>query len=196
MIVRLYIKVKMPRPKTQSDEDVLAAANRLIHAEGPEALTFARLALACGLAPATLVQRFKSKAGLTQATLLHAWDGLDAKTARLAAEVPRTPKGAIRLLTALSGDYGEIETYAEGLLILREDLRDPVLRARGTAWRRALSQALDRCFADVPSVPAGIGLLMATHWQGSLLWWGFDPKEDVARFVEKSLKRFVAAISA
>ena len=110
--------------------------------------------------------------------------------------MPRTPQGAIRLLTALSGDYGEIEAYAEGLLILREDLRDPVLRARGTAWRRALSQAIDRCFAEAPSAPKGMGLLMATHWQGSLLWWGFDPKEDVARFVEKSLKRFVAAISA
>src|SRR5262245_40211063 len=165
------MKVKMPRPKTQSNEEVLAAANRLLHQEGPEALTFARVAEACGLAPATLVQRFKTKAGLKQATLLHAWDGLDAKTAKLAAELPQTPQGAVSLLTALSGDYGGIETYAEGLLILREDLRDPVLRARGTAWRRALSQALDRCFAGVPSAPEGVGLLMATHWQGSLLWW-------------------------
>lgn len=190
------MKVKMPRPKTQSDETVLQAAHRLIHEEGPEALTFARLAQVSGLAPATLVQRFKTKAGLMQAALLHAWDGLDAKTAQLAAEVPKTPQGAIRLLTALSGDYGGIESYAKGLLVLREDLRDPVLRARGTAWRRALSQALDRCFTEVPSAPKDVGLLMATHWQGSLLWWGFDPKEDVARFVAGSLKRFVAAISA
>jgi AcrR family transcriptional regulator len=190
------MKVKMPRPKTQSDADVLAAAHRLIHAEGPQALTFARLAHFCGLAPATLVQRFKTKAGLMQATLLHAWDALDAKTAKLAEEVPKTPQGAIRLLTALSGDYGEIETYAEGLLILREDLRDPVLRARGAAWRRALSQAIERCFAEVSSAPKDIGLLMASQWQGSLLWWGFEPKDDVADYVEKGLKRFVAAISA
>lgn len=190
------MKVKMPRPKTQSDAEVLEAANRLLHDEGPQALTFARLAAACGLAPATLVQRFKSKAGLKQAALLRAWDGLDAKTAKLAAEMPKTPQGAIRLLTALSGDYGGIETYAEGLLILREDLRDPVLRARGTAWRRALSKALDRCFASVPSAPRDVGLLMASQWQGSLLWWGFDPRDDVAHFVEAGLKRFVAAISA
>ncbi|MGE0242086.1 MAG: TetR/AcrR family transcriptional regulator, partial [Parvibaculaceae bacterium] len=98
--------------------------------------------------------------------------------------------------TALSGDYGEIETYAEGLLILREDLRDPVLRARGTAWRHALSRALDRCFADVPSAPKDVGLLMASHWQGSLLWWGFEPEDAVAQYVEAGLRRFVAAISA
>lgn len=184
----------MPRPKTQSDEEVLAAANRLIHDEGPEALTFARLAQFCGLAPATLVQRFKTKAGLKQAALLHAWDGLDGKTMRLAAEMPKTPQGAIKLLTALSGDYGGIETYAEGLLILREDLRDPLLRSRGTAWRRALSQALDDCFADVSWAPQGIGLMLATHWQGSLLWWGFDPKDDVARYVEAGLAHFLASL--
>ena len=125
----------MPRPKTLSDRDVLDAAHKLIHERGPEALTFASLARACGLSAATLVQRFKNKAGLKQSTLLHAWDRLDEKTATLAGTVPKTPGGAIRLLAALSGDYGGIEAYAEGLLVLREDLRDPVLRARGAAWK-------------------------------------------------------------
>jgi hypothetical protein len=37
---------------------------------------------------------------------------------------------------------------------------------------------------------------MASQWQGSLLWWGFDPKEKVERFVEGSLKRFISAIMA
>ena len=40
----------------------------------------------------------------------------------------------------------------------------------------------------------GIGLLMASQWQGSLLWWSFDPQGDVERFVEAGLRRFVAAI--
>ena len=54
----------MPRPKTLPDEQVLAAAHRLMQEAGPEALTFDALARACGLSPATLVQRFKTKAGL------------------------------------------------------------------------------------------------------------------------------------
>jgi AcrR family transcriptional regulator len=185
----------MPRPKTLSDADVLEAANRLLHESGPEALTFARLAHACGLSASTLVQRFKSKAGLVQAALLHAWDGLDAKTAQLASEAPRTPAGALQILVALSRDYGGIESYAEGLLILREDLRDPVLRARGAVWKRALSHALDACFSDVPAAP-GMGLMIATQWQGSLLWWSFDPQGAVEDFVEETLERFVRAIMA
>lgn len=184
----------MPRPKTLSDEDVLQTAHKLIHERGPDALTFANLAQACGLSPSTLVQRFKSRAGLVQSTLLHAWDRLDAKTAKLAATVPKTADGAIALLMALSKDYGGIESYADGLLVLREDLRDPALRARGAAWKKSLSSALDDCFARVPHAPKDIGLLIASQWQGSLLWWGFDPQGDVESFVEDSLRRFVSAV--
>ena len=184
----------MPRPKTLADADVLATAHRLIHEGGPQALTFARLAYASGLSASTLVQRFKSKDGLMQSTLLHAWDRLDEKTAGLAAAIPKTPEGAVALLVALSRDYGGIESYAEGLLILREDLRDPALRARGASWKAALSSALEECFATVPHVPRGIGLLIASQWQGSLLWWSFEPQGAVESFVEDSLNRFVAAL--
>jgi AcrR family transcriptional regulator len=185
----------MPRPKILPDKDVLEAALKLMHEQGPEALTFASLASACGLSAATLVQRFENKARLKQSTLLHAWDLLDEKTARLAVEVPKTAEGAIKLLVALSRDYGGIESYAEGLLVLREDLRDPALRARGAAWKASLSRALDACFAEVPRAPKGVGLLMASQWQGSLLWWGFDPRGKVERYVEESLQAFVSALT-
>jgi AcrR family transcriptional regulator len=184
----------MPRSKTLSDRDVLALSHKLIHERGPEALTFESLSRACGLSAATLVQRFRSKAGLKQSTLLYAWDRLDEKTATLAATVPQTADGAVALLTALSGDYGGIEAYAEGLLVLREDLRDPVLRARGATWKNDLSGALDDCFAGAPHAPPGIGLLIASHWQGSLLWWGFDPQGELRDYVADSLRRFIAAI--
>ncbi len=185
----------MPRRKTLPDEAVLAAASRLLHDHGPDALTFESLGRTCGLSPATLVQRFRTKANLKQATLLHAWDGLDAKTAALAASTPRTPEGAVELLVGLS-DYGGIETYAEGLLVLREDLRDPVLRARGAAWKAALSSALEERFTGVAGTPRGIGLLMASQWQGSLLWWGFDPQGRIEDFVAASLRGFVSTLLA
>jgi AcrR family transcriptional regulator len=183
----------MPRLKTQPDNKVLEVALGIIHEHGPGALTFDSLSRACGLSGATLVQRFGNKAELKRKALLHAWDSLDARTAELAAAMPKTPAGAVDLLVALSGSYGGIETYAEGLLVLREDLRDPALRARGAAWKATLSEILDQRFAAVPGTPDGIGLMMATQWQGSLLWWGFDPKGRVEDYVADSLRRFVAA---
>jgi AcrR family transcriptional regulator len=184
----------MPRPKTLPDTEVLHAALALIHEQGPDALTFMALARACGLSSSTLVQRFRTKAGLVQGALLHAWDGLDERTARLAAAMPKSPDGAVGLLVALSRDYGGIEAYANGLLLLREDLRDPRLRARGAAWKSALSRVLEDCFAATPQSPRGIGLMLAAQWQGALLWWSFDPQGPVERFVEDCLQRFVAAI--
>lgn len=184
----------MPRTKTLSDEEVMDVATAILRSQGPEGLTFQSLSAACGLSAATLVQRFRSKARMKQAVLLHAWDALDLKTAGLAAAVPRTPDGAVALMVGLSEGYGDIETYAEGLLVLREDLRDPVLRARGAAWKRALVAALDACFSGTPGLPDGIGLLAATHWQGALLWWSFDPQGPVDKHVERSLAGFVAAL--
>ncbi len=184
----------MPRPKTLPDQDVLAIAYALMHREGPEALTFSALSQACGLSASTLVQRFESKAALLRGVLSYAWDGLDEKTAALSAKAPKTPDGAIALLTMLSQSYGDIEAYADALLILREDLRDPALRARGATWKAALSAALEECFAGTRGAPKGIGLLMATQWQGALLWWSFDPRGRVEDYVEENLKRFVAAI--
>jgi AcrR family transcriptional regulator len=184
----------MPRPKTLPDSTVLKAAYALVHQHGPDALTFATLARACGLSGSTLVQRFKSKADLIRSTLSYAWDGLDEKTAAFSAKVPKTPDGAVQLLTLLSKDYGEIEAYADALLILREDLRDPALRARGAKWKAVLTRALEDCFAAVPQAPQGIGLLMAAQWQGSVLWWSFDPKGKVETYVEENLERFVSAI--
>lgn len=184
----------MPRPKTLPDAEVLAAAHRLIHESGPDGLTFARLARACGLSASTLVQRFGSKERLVQSALLYAWDRLDEKTARLAATLPRTPDGAVLMLVALSGEYGGIEAYADGLLVLREDFRDPVLRARGAEWKQVLTQALEDRFAGIPHAPSGVGLLLAAQWQGSLLWWGFDPCGPVEAFIEEGLRRFVHAV--
>jgi AcrR family transcriptional regulator len=184
----------MPRPKTLPDSAVLKAAYALVHRRGPDALTFSTLAQACGLSASTLVQRFKSKADLIRSTLSYAWDGLDEKTAAISAKVPKTPDGAVQLLTQLSRDYGEIEAYADALLILREDLRDPALRARGATWKAVLTRALEDCFAAEPHAPQGIGLLMAAQWQGSVLWWSFDPKGRVEQYVEDNLAKFVAAI--
>jgi len=184
----------MPRPKTQSDERILEVALSAMHELGPHALTFSALSKRCGLSAATLVQRFGNKENLKKGSLLLARDRRDTRTAHLAGSVPRTPDGAIELLIGLTREYGEVETFAKGLLVLREDLRDPVLRARGAAWKADLCKALEACFAQTSGCPAGIGLLAATHWQGYLLWWSFDPQRKVEDYVEESLRVFLAKV--
>lgn len=184
----------MPRPKTLSDNEVLDLALQVMQERGPDAVTFAAVSEACGLATATLVQRFGNKPNLVRQTVLRSWHRLDARMAELADSTPRTPEGAIELLVGLSSQYGGIENYAKGLLLLREDLCDPILRARGAKWKSRLCSLLDECFAGIPGIPEGIGLLMASQWQGALLWWAFDPKAPVETFTEDGLRWFVFSL--
>ncbi|MET8542281.1 helix-turn-helix domain-containing protein, partial [Kitasatospora sp. NPDC004799] len=54
----------MPRPRTTSDAEILAATARAIGIHGPGRLTLAHVGAEAGVSPATLSQRFGSKRGL------------------------------------------------------------------------------------------------------------------------------------
>ena len=182
------------RPKTQSDEQVLDAALALVQESGIGNLTFSALADRCRLSSATLVQRFTNKATLTQRTLLHAWDGLEALTRKLASTTPPTPDGAVELLLGLSQQYGGPDSYGDGLLLLREDLRDPVLRRRGVDWERELTSALGACFASAPAAPAGVGFALAAYWQGAVTWWAFRADCPLQDYLADKLYKFIAML--
>jgi AcrR family transcriptional regulator len=182
----------MPRPKSRPDAEVLAAARSLLMERG--SLTLAALGQRCGLSASTLVQRFQNKDELLRQALRQAWDDLDQRTAEAIAAARRTPDGAVDMLVALSGGYGDIEAYADGLRILREDLRDPEARARGAVWGQVLAGAIDECFVHAPSAPAGLGRIMILQWQGALLWWSFDPRVPIDAYVRDRLTVFVSAV--
>ncbi|MBN9309430.1 TetR/AcrR family transcriptional regulator [Devosia sp.] len=184
----------MSRPRKITDEEVVEAVAGLIVREGPGALTFASAAAATGLSPATLVQRYGNREALLRATLLWMWDQLDAETQRADAAHPLDPEGAVALLVRLSADYGSGEEAAQGLLLLREDFRDPVLRARGVAWNRALISALGRRLSDVPEARERLGRLMASQWQGAVLWWGFSREGTLRGRLRRELREWVAAV--
>ena len=185
----------MARPRTVSDADVLDAALGLMQRQGPQAVTFASVGAASGLSPATLVQRYGSKDQLVEAALLRAWDMLDAQTHAADLSAPETPEGAVALLLSLS-DYGNHDQYAEGLLLLREDIRNPALRARGEAWGRVLAKALGRRLSADPERQPVLGRLLASQWQGALIWWGFSREGTVSAYVLAELKAFIAALTA
>lgn len=194
MNIRLYWRSQLPRPKKLSDEAVFDTVLEVVAERGAEAVTVALVAQRSGLSGATLVQRFGTKQAMVHAAMLYAWDRLDRKTADTMARAERSPQGAVALLYALSGQYGDIERYADNLRVLREDMRDAALRDRGRAWIGVLSDAIDGCFAGVADAPADIGRLMVAQWQGALLLWAFAPDAPVDEFVRAHLEKFVATV--
>src|SRR5690606_7650922 len=134
----------MARTKSISDEAVLDRLMTMVSEAGPEGLTFARAAKAAGLSAATLVQRYGNSQSMLEAVLLRAWDKLDAATRAADEKAPLTPQGTVDLLMALMPSDAAEYNATDGLLLLREDIRNPVLRARGAAWGVYLAHALGR----------------------------------------------------
>jgi AcrR family transcriptional regulator len=183
----------MPRTKTIPDDVLLSAGLDIVHRDGPAALTFSTLAAVVDLASSTIVQRFGSKAELLRATLLHAWDQLDLRTATSAATASPDPAGVVDLLVELSGD-DEANDYADQLVVLREDLRDPVLRGRGEAWIATLASTIEERLTDAPGGSAGLGELVVAHWQGTLTVWSFTRPGPLPAFVRHSLDELLRRI--
>jgi AcrR family transcriptional regulator len=182
------------RQRTVSNEVILEAVGGLLQQGGPAALTFASAAAACGLSPATLVQRYGSREAMIRAALLQMWDQLDRHTVELDAQTEVSPEGAIAMLVRLSNGYGAEGDPGQGLLLLREDFRDPVLRERGAAWGAALTAALGRRLTDDPAAAAILGGLMAGQWQGAVLWWGFSREGTLRGYLRREFRRWLAAM--
>ncbi|MFD1943811.1 TetR/AcrR family transcriptional regulator [Paradevosia shaoguanensis] len=184
----------MARPRTVSDEAILDAALGVAHRRGPANVTFASVSEVAGLSPATLVQRFGSKEALLRAALERAWDFLDAATAREDERQPLTPEGAVQIVTELWPATEADDAYAEGLLLLYEDMRDPILRQRGVTWRTALTRALGRRLSNDPARQALMGQLMASQWQGAQIWWAFGREGRGRDVVAGELRAWLEAV--
>ncbi|MGX5719158.1 TetR family transcriptional regulator [Shinella zoogloeoides] len=174
----------MARHKAIPDVAVLDTILETLRETGPAGLTFARAAKACGLSPATLVQRYGDREALLEATLLRAWDRLDEETDAADRETPPTPAGAVAFLMRLMPAASAEEAATDGLLLLREDVRNPVLRSRGAVWGHRIADALGRRLSVEVEEGKRLGWQMASVWQGAHIWWAFTrerPAEEAIR---------------
>jgi AcrR family transcriptional regulator len=178
----------MARSKRIPDATVLDALLQEIAETGPENLTFRRASTAVGLSAATLVQRFGNRENMVEAALVHAWDRLEAETRSADARAPLDAEGAVSLLLALTPTYKDEASFANGLLLLREDMRNPALRVRGAAWGTFLASALGRRLAEDETLALRLGWQMASVWQGALIWWAFIRQEPPETFIRRRLE--------
>ena len=148
----------MPRTRTVPDETVFAAVRRLLDQGGDKAVSFATVAATTGLAPPTLVQRYKNRDGMVRAARLAFWDALEDRTAQAIAET--ADKGPQGLLKAI----GPVDVAA-----IAADLRHAELAARATGWRAAVEAALALRLGNSPKARESAALLFAA-WQGQSLW--------------------------
>ncbi len=67
-------------------------------------------------------------------------------------------------------------------------------RARGAAWGETLSRALGRRLAEDAARQTTLGRLMASQWQGALIWWGFSRAGALRHYIRRELREWCAIV--
>ena len=167
-----------PRPRTKSDEAVLAAAWRVIQRVGPAKFTLARVARESRLSPATLVQRFGSKRKL----LLLLIGGSRGTTDQWVADARTRITSPLELLYAFfdcfAGMASSPKEMANHLAFLQIDITDPAFHQlaleQARANEAAVKDLLDQAVAagELARMPtARMARLLMNVSGGSLLHW-------------------------
>jgi len=184
----------MARRKTISDEIVLDAALRVMVVKGPSDFTLADVAAAAGIAPATLIQRFGDKHRLVVAAF--AQDN-EVFACALAAMAPGVGVGAIiAVFHLLSSGIDDVSVFADQLLWLRQDMRDPDLNRLARERFRLLREAIATRLPPLAVPPDIAARLVEAQWQGALNQWGIAPEGRLVDFVTDSLSAWFSLVAA
>jgi AcrR family transcriptional regulator len=154
----------MGRTKLIPDTDIFRLLRTLLAQGGDKAVAFSSVGRACGLAPATLVQRFGTRDGMVRAALLAAWDELDALLQQLDVKAEKSAKGALQILKSLSRDGSATDASLRSA-----DLRDAETRARAGQWREKVEAALATRLGG-PSRGRDAAAVLFAAWQGQAMW--------------------------
>jgi AcrR family transcriptional regulator len=190
----------MARPRSKSDEEVMAATLRAVGAHGAAKLTLADVAREAGLAPSTLAERFGSKRALLLAAARSATRGVErafeaaggdpaAREGAAGGDPPargeprtrgRSPRAAaVEFLVALAVPVADRRAFAHHLALLELDVADPEFRA---AAADHVAAVLDRLQAL--GLSAGEARRLYVAYNGALVLWaltGEGPLEGALR---------------
>ena len=185
----------MPRRKTVSDASVLDGALCVMFRTSPSKFTLADVAEEVGIAPATLMQRFKSKRNLIVRAIER--DNAQFSKTLIAAPQATGAEAVIGLFVQLTPDLGpQDDSLTDQLLWLREDFRDAQLNSLARERFRVLRSAITARLPILPVPPAVAARLLDAQWQGALNQWGFFKEGRLVDYVRRCLREWFALAGA
>jgi len=119
----------MGRPRSITDQAIIAEAYELLMAHGPSKLTFEQLGARVGLVPAALVRRFKTKQQLLAEIDQYA---LELTTSKVQEAMDKTSSPIDAILAQFTTELGfasTVDRFVNGQEFLLMDLRDKNLYA-------------------------------------------------------------------
>jgi AcrR family transcriptional regulator len=133
----------MPRPRTLSDADLLAATQRVVTRLGPT-LTLADIAREAGVSAATLVQRFGSKRALLLAFAAAGSHGTRDQFEAIRAQYPDPLDALHEIVRCYARMAPSPEAVSNGLAFLQMDMTDPDFHQPALAGARDTLDELER----------------------------------------------------
>jgi AcrR family transcriptional regulator len=188
------------RRRKASDEEIFAAAGRVMSRVTPAQLRLADVAGEAGLTAGALVQRFGSKHGLLAALTALAAEGTPAMFEGLRA-AHRSPMAALRAYSTHLAWMGDAPPgLSHHLAYLQLDLSDPVLhanvRSQSAASREGIRRLLDDAVAAGELRPGidtqRLARTVEVTLGGSLLTWGFYQDGTAAAWIREDLEAVLA----
>lgn len=182
VVIELWFINVVPRPRTITDERLLAAAAAVIEQMGP-GFTLAQVAKEAGVAVGSVAQRFGSKAGLVRA-MTELGRAQAVERMRVAAEAEAgSPWAAVR--AAVIAVFADLDTVdgpgvANHLAQLGADLADPALRELLAEHYAACGGQLFELLRSAPRAesapkPATAARVLLSAVNGAALDWALRP---------------------
>ena len=184
-----------PRPRKASDDEVFAAAARVMQRLGPNELTLAHIAEEAGLTAGALVQRFGSKRDLMLRLMEQFAGGTGEMFAGL-RRAHRSPLATIRAYAECMAGMAETpEAFMRNLSYLQMDLTDPALRPHLARSARATREEMQKLIREAVAAkelaasvnPRQLARTIEAVIAGSMLSWAHYQEGSCAKWVRDDL---------
>lgn len=190
----------LSRPQKISDNDILAAAYRVMNRVAPSELTLAAIADEAGVTAGLLVQRFGSKHELM---VRLAEGSADASTGFIdqMRAAHDSPLDALRAyIDCMAGLASSPAALVRSLAYLTEDLSDPDLRRNLERQARSTRAGLESLIRDAvargeltaAAKPRVIARLVETMIPGSMMSWATYREGTAAKWMRQDLEAVLA----
>lgn len=183
----------MPRPRTITNDQVLAGVAAAVAEMGPIRLTLADVARHASVSTGVLVQRYGSKRNLLLAFCGQQGTLLDAMR-QAYEQAPDSVSGLIEAVAVSAGTDISLEEFANHLAFLHLELADPEFRAvlaeHSTAVRDELAHYLAEAVAAKQLVVDDVAALVAavdSIRNGTQLTWAMRPEGALGDALRRDL---------
>ena len=189
-----------PRPQKVSDDQVFAAAYRVMTRVSPGDMTLGAIAEEAGVTAGLLVQRFGSKRALQVRLAEMSAEWSKGMIEQLRAE-HASPLAALRAyVDCMAGLASSPEALVRSLAYLTEDLSDPELRrhlarqARHTdaGLRSLIAAAIAGGELKRSANPRVLARLITAFLPGSMMSWATYREGTAARWLRRDLDALLA----